>query len=234
LLKARKEREEIMKRTACKEGRSFKMQITNLSVETLLLLLIIPFLFTGCISTNLAVKSDNPVSFKEREKKLPLSVGFYISNETKKHFIKADGPMGSSYNFLIGEALETNAIESLRKIFPVVSVISNKTNIPSDIERIINIEILPTSNFILGATHFSEQKSKVELGCEIYDSKWNLLWKESSIGQVNRSTGSLIGKSIQERALGDIVNETLALSLEQLNDKIIMSGENAILKIGNK
>jgi hypothetical protein len=233
-----------MKRTACKEGRSFKMQITNLSVETLLLLLIIPFLFTGCISTNLAVKSDNPVSFKEREKKLPLSVGFYISNETKKHFIKADGPMGSSYNFLIGEALETNAIESLRKIFPVVSVISNKTNIPSDIERIINIEILPTSNFILGATHFSEQKSKVELGCEIYDSKWNLLWKESSIGQVNRSTGSakgaaavllsLIGKSIQERALGDIVNETLALSLEQLNDKIIMSGENAILKIGNK
>jgi hypothetical protein len=227
----------------CKEGRSFTMQrVNNLSVETLLLLSIISFLFTGCVS-NIAVKGDNLVSFKERGEKLPLSVGLYTNDKTKKYFIKAPGPMGFGYNFLIGEVLETNAIESLKKIFPVLSVISNKTNISSDIERIINIEILPTSNFILGATHFSEQNSIVELGCEIYDSKWNLLWKGSSIGQVNRSTGGAgvapvligpFGAAIQERALGNIVNETLALSLEQLNDKILMSGKNAILKIGNK
>jgi len=215
------------------------LKVKHLSDKIIILLLFIStFLFSGC-AYNVAVKRDKPISFQEREEKLQLNVGLYLSDEVKKHIIKAKGPIGGGYNFLIGEALEANAIESLKKIFHEVFVIRDKTNISPYIERIISIEISPASHFVLGATTLSKKTSKVELSCEIYDNKWNLLWKGSSIGKVNRTTGGagvtpaligIFGVAIQQRALGDIVDESLVLALEQLNEKILTDGRKQIME----
>lgn len=209
------------------------LKVKHLSDKIILLLFISTFLFSGC-ATNVAVKRDKPISFQEREEKLQLNVGLYLSDEVKKHIIKARW-----YNFLIGEALEANAIESLKKIFHEVFVIRDKTNISSHIERIISIEISPASHFVLGIATFSKKTSIVELSCEIYDNEWNLLWKGSSIGKVNRTTGGagiagpligIFGVALQQRALGDIVDESLVLALEQLNEKILTDGRKQIME----
>ena len=199
---------------------------------------VIPILLLGCIST-ITVKQDS-VKFRERAEKLPLSVGLFLSDTTKNYLMSEETPSGT-LNFEIGKAIEASAIESLKKAFHEVSFIQKKTEIVPDIQRIIIIEFGPSTKFIYGGATLSEHTATVELLCEVYDRKWNILWKGTANGSVTRTTGEagvasliigMLGESIQLKELGKIVNESLTAALENLNDQIMILGKDAIM--GNK
>ncbi|MCL4536727.1 MAG: hypothetical protein M1610_03945 [Nitrospirae bacterium] len=202
------------------------------------LLLIVIFLLLGCIST-ITVKQDS-VKFRERAEKLPLSVGLFLS-DTMKNYLMPGEIASDTLNFEIGKAIEASAIESLKKVFHDVSLIQEKAAISPNIQRIVIIEFSPSSKFIYGGATLSEHTATVELLCEVYDRKWNILWKGTANGSVTRTTGEagvasliigMLGESIQLKELGKIVNESLTAALENLNDQIMILGKDAIM--GNK
>jgi hypothetical protein len=72
----------------------------------------------------------------------------------------------------------------------------------------------------------------------VYDQEWNLLWKETVIGSATLqyqkpAFGGMGGAAAgfqNEREMRDIATRSLVSALEQLNDKILTSGKDAILK----
>ncbi|MBI3592410.1 MAG: hypothetical protein HY099_02845 [Nitrospirae bacterium] len=196
---------------------------------------ILAFLMQGC-ANNISVKRDS-VIFRERAEKLPLSVGLFLSDKAQNYSISGE-ISSDTINFQIGKALESSATESLKKAFRAVSVIHEKTIIEPGIERIITLEFGPSSKFTYGGATLSEHTATVELICEVYDNKWTLLWKTTAHGAITRTTREagvafviigMLGESVQLKALGSIVNESLASALESLNDQILISGKDAIL-----
>ncbi|MDI6728745.1 MAG: hypothetical protein QMD44_07485 [Thermodesulfovibrionales bacterium] len=211
------------------------MSKTGHLLLALQLLVFVIFLFHGCTST-ITVKQDS-VKFRERTEKLPLNVGLFLSDTTKNYLLSEETPSGT-LNFQVGNALEASAIESLKKAFHDVSFIQKKDEIRPDIERIIIIEFGPSTKFIYGGATLSEHTATVELLCGVYDRKWNILWKGTANGSVARTTGEagvasliigMLGESIQLKALGSIVNDSLTAALENLNDQILILGKDVIM-----
>jgi hypothetical protein len=65
-----------------------------------------------------------------------------------------------------------------------------------------------------------------------------MLWKGTASGSVARTTGEagvasliigMLGESIQLKALGSIVNDSLTAALENLNDQILILSKDAIM-----
>ncbi|MCK4825435.1 hypothetical protein KA005_57335 [bacterium] len=207
----------------------------NLAV--LLAFVTIAVLVQGCGVSNritISIKRDLP-NFQERAEKLPLSVGLFLDEKDKKYIITSTVMIVGYYDFMVGEALETSAIESLNKIFQEVSVIQEKGTVPSNIQRIITISFAPTSRFVLGTAGLSKHTAEVELICKVYDKDCNLLWKGSSIGNVHRATigwwsaAGALGAARFQKEVGGVVNESLTAALERLNEQFLTSGKNAIL-----
>ncbi|MBI5212672.1 MAG: hypothetical protein HY957_04790 [Nitrospirae bacterium] len=201
----------------------------------IMLMPVILSLLQGCASI-ITVKQDS-VKFMERAEKLPLSVGLFLSDTTKNYLTPVE-IASDTLNFEIGKALEASAIESLKKAFHEVSFIQKKNEIRPDIQRIIIIEFGPSTKLIYGGATLSEHTATVELLCEVYDRKWNMLWKRTANGSVTRTTGEagvasliigMLGESIQLKALGSIVNDSLTAALENLNDQILILDKDVIM-----
>ncbi len=201
----------------------------------IMLMPVILSLLQGCASI-ITVKQDS-VKFRERAEKLPLRVGLFLSDTTKNYLMPVE-IASDTLNFEIGKALEASAIESLKKAFHEVSFIQKKNEIRPDIQRIIIIEFGPSTKFIYGGAVLSEHTATVELLCEVYDRKWNMLWKGTANGSVARTTGEagvasliigMLGESIQLKALGSIVNDSLTAALENLNEQILILGKDVIM-----
>ena len=201
----------------------------------IILMPVIPILLLGCIST-ITVKQDS-VKFRERAEKLPLRAGLFLSDTTKNYLMPVE-IASDTLNFEIGKALEASAVESLKKAFHEVSFIQEKAAINPNIQKIIIIEFNPSSKFIYGGATLSEHTATVELLCEVYDRKWNMLWKGTANGSVTRTTGQagvasliigMLGESIQLKALGSIVNDSLTAALENLNDQILILSKDVIM-----
>lgn len=193
-------------------------------------------LLQGCASI-ITVKQDS-VKFRERAEKLPLRAGLFLTDTTKNYLMPVE-IASDTLNFETGKALEASAIESLKKAFHEVSFIQEKAAINPNIQKIIIIEFNPSSKFIYGGATLSEHTATVELLCEVYDRKWNMLWKGTANGSVTRTTGQagvasliigMLGESIQLKALGSIVNDSLTAALENLNDQILILGKDVIME----
>lgn len=205
------------------------MRKSRNSLKLLAFVLII-VLLKGC-TYHVQVKQDKITAFQERPERFPLSVGLYLSNETRKHVIEKH-KMGATFEFLIGDAIEASAPESIKMIFPKMSIIHDKASMDVDIERIITIQFGPATNVTLGATPISEHAAIVELLCEVYDKEWNSLWKGSVREKVARKPsagvvlGGLMGNIVLRKELGMIIDECLITALEQLNEQIVTSGKD--------
>lgn len=177
--------------------------------------------------------------FSERTEKLPLNVGLFLKEETRNYIISGKRTGTPTFNFQVGEAFETSVVESLKKVFQSASIVNDRANIMSNIERIVTISFGNASKIWLGRTTFSEHTSEIELNYEVYDNKWNLLWKRTAQSKVGKTAGGsagtqllfgAFGQAAYNNALGRIVNESLTAALEQMNEQILTSGREAILK----
>lgn len=99
------------------------------------------FLF-GCMK-NLPIPQN--ISYIDRDFKVPAKVGVYIENSAKEYVLKLDNDpdaiITGDPTISIGKSLEANAIISLRKIFPNAILVTDKINIPEDINRLIILSI---------------------------------------------------------------------------------------------
>ncbi len=207
----------------------------------LLVSLFVLVLMQGC-TFNTLVKPDS-MEFREQKEKLPLSVGLFLSADSRNYVISLKRSTETN-NFMLGDALEDCAVQSLGKVFREVSVFHEKNNIKSNIDRIVSINFGPDTKIKLGPTGFSEHTVTVELICEIYDSKWNLLWRETSFGNFTERSGGketlglmltpFAAHAIFQNRLAKMAGQSLILSLEQLNNLILTSGKDIILKSGQE
>lgn len=176
--------------------------------------------------------------FEDNPEKLPLKAGLYLDDKERNY----DIPVLLGGKFMIGEALELAATESLGKVFPTISLFNEKGKVTPDIERIIAIKFGPetsaSTSFKPGLLkHEVKREAKTELFCEVYDKEWNLLWKETVIGnatlEYQKSAWGGMGGAMGGYAAGlqnesemrYIVTKSLVRALEQLNDKILTSGK---------
>lgn len=197
--------------------------------------MIIVFLLQGCTSFRIPVKQDSLI-FQEREGKLPLNAGLFLSDETRTHVI-TERYQGADWNFQIGEALEPSAIKSLQKVFQTVSVV-NKENIDSNIDRIISLRFGPESNFKHGWTSWAQHTAVVELVYSVYDNKWNLLWEGTSLGTASDTSGGkqiaaalltvFTAQAVHNKIIGKTMHDSLTAALEQFNEQILTSGRDII------
>jgi len=121
--------------------------------------------------------------FQDKPEKLPLKAALYLDDKERNYDISV--LLGSK--FMIGEALELAATESLGKVFPTISLFNEKGKVTPDIERIIAIKFGPETSASISLApgllkHEVKREAKTELFCEVYDKEWNLLWKETVIG----------------------------------------------------
>lgn len=200
--------------------------------------LIIVIVLQGCSTLHV---QRHMLSFQNRPEKLPLEVGLFLSDKERNY----DITVLHRTKFMIGEALEVAAVESLGKVFRAVSIFSEKDRVPPDIERIIIIKFSPETS---ASTSGGFRKAKTELFCEVYGKEWNLLWKETSIGNATLEIekiqfkfnilggaggGAASGYAAaarNEREMIQINTESLVSALEQLNDKILTTGKEPILR----
>lgn len=204
----------------------------------ILSVVIVLFVLQGCTSFTIPVK-QNSLVFQEREEKIPLNIGVFLSDEVRNYVI-TERYQGADWNFQIGEALEPSAVTSLQKIFITVSVIHD-THVGSNIDRIVSLKFGPSSKFQHGWTSWAEHSATVELICEIYDRKWNLLWKGDSLETVSGTTGAkeagaflitvFASQAVHNKIIGKTMNKSLTAALEQLNDQILTSGRDIIKRV---
>jgi len=206
---------------------------------SLLSIVIVLVLLQGCTSFTIPVRQDSIV-FQKREDKIRLNVGLFLTKEVRNYVITGRHG-GADYNFQVGEALEQNALASLKEIFQAVYVIPTQNDVIPDTDRIISIKFGPSSSFKHGAVDWaSEHTATTELLCEVYNDKWNLLWDAVSLGTETRKVGAKravggllttpIGATyLFNKKYGEIFNKSLVQALEKLNDEILTSGRDAIL-----
>lgn len=203
------------------------------SLNFLSFLLIIALLH-GC-TYHIKVKQEKKPEFQEQHEKIPLNVGLYLSDRTRNYFIAARKP-GADFKLLVGDAISENAPESLRMIFPNLTVIDDKDSVDTNVDRIITLDFERSTNLKIGTFAFSEHTAWVELQCKVYDKSWNLLWKDSAHGKISdkphagAAVGGVIGLAVVQQKLGEIVNESLTKALEHLNEQILKHGKDPILK----
>ena len=171
----------------------------NKSIFFLLGILI--FLVQGCAtlipestSEPYLVKPDRNTTFQERPDKLPLKVGLYLSDAARTYPIICSGKSGLTpinLTFIAGETLEANAVESLKKSFSRVTVIKEKSNLSSDIERIISINFSPQSKIDRGSSFAvsPDRTVTVILDTTVYDNHWSEMWKIETKGTTVKGCG---------------------------------------------
>lgn len=201
----------------------------------------------GC-TTVVEIKRQDAF-YKDRPEKLPLRVGLFLSDKEKNHVLRA--PTIPTTEYKIGNALEVEAIASLKKVFSNISIVNNNEGVSPDIDRIIAIKFGPEAKEgdynvsweTVEVKVFGGSKSKyvasVELICEVYDKNWNLLWKETLMVTANLERefpgGGGAGGAYEIAAIAmqsreKVVINSLVSGLEQINDKILTSGKGPILR----
>ncbi len=209
-----------------------KKFINSLKFLSFLLIIV---LLQGCTYQIKVKQADIPAS-QEKYEEIPLNVGLYLSKEVRDYVI-VEKKMGSTFKFPIGDSITASALESLRLIFPNLTVIDNKDNVFANIDRIITIDIGRSTRVRLGRLTISTHRTDIELRCKVYDNRWNLLWKKSArgtssgkIGAGYALLGGLIMMEVLKTKLSGIVSQSLTKALEQLNEKISTTGKEAIIK----
>ena len=208
----------------------------NRKILILFAIVIITVLVSGCAVNNRIIipVTRNLMDFQNRTEKLPFNVGLFLEEKDKQYIISSTVMVVGKYDFMIGEALQQGSVKSLKEVFKDVTVIQDKNAVPTDVEKIINISFGPKSRFVLGAAAIGKHTADVELVCKVYDKDWNLLWQHNTVGNVRRATlrglvpGGAMGAKKYQKAVGDVMNESLIAALEQLNEQIMMSGKNDI------
>jgi hypothetical protein len=201
-------------------------------------LLLVFILMTACVH-NIGIKGRES-SFRDwPDKKIPLSVGLYISENSRTYVVK-ECERRCGFNILVGEALEKNAFTSLNKIFREVYVIEDKFNISPNIERIITVDINPASTVEFRPLD-SNKSISIVLDSTIFDTKWNAIWEISTVENTRENTKSndaliatvvspVLGVLVQKDQYGRIGHMALVDALENLNKQLTSGSGAAILQ----
>jgi len=199
----------------------------------------------GCFVNMVKVKQDTPESelltispFTDHPDKLPLVAGLFIPKTAREYLIYAN----KVYALKVGEALEADAFDALKKVFRAVSVIKNKTIVKPEIERIIKLGFSPVSK--IEGERFGKMTVDLQIEYEVCDNHWNSLWKGTVNGgsqEVQRGEAvaaailfPALGAAGLDAARGELVNKCIISALEDMNDQILGIGKKAILNIKEK
>lgn len=227
-------------RAGKKGGRMIKWSINKKLI--CFLWLISGLTLCGCATPYYISKDINPSMFTNREEKLllPLKAGLYLSDETRNYPVY---PRGKLSKIVIGEALEKAGPLSLEKVFNGVSVFYDRNNVPQDIDRIIVIDFSSEteSKIDFEPENYDEISCKTELLYKIYGRTWNLLWEGKAKGydiqripKLKRSFGGAYGATAAAyhgfQEWKTTTRISLIQALEQINDQILTSGRDPIMK----
>ena len=210
----------------------------------ILALMAICLLLYGCAQPFRITDFGGGIFIRDREEKLPLKAGLFLIGKTRDYAVY--GRYGAT-KILMGKALETVAVESLGKVFQGVSLFHKEDTAPQDIESIITIEFGPEtkSEMVLADPdkRNDEVTSVVELLYIVYDKKWTLLWEGKSVGHNTQQFakykpifglgGGAGGARAGMHSIPEWIQtarDSLRLALEQMNDQILISGKDNILK----
>ncbi|MBL7075800.1 hypothetical protein ISS37_11250 [candidate division KSB1 bacterium] len=208
------------------------MKLKNIG---LLVLMILTFLMS-CQGERYVIKRDL-ASYTGRSEIIPLKAGLYLSDKTKAYMM----PVGVGINkALLGEAIESEAVASLGKVFSSVSLFIDKNKAPQDIDRIITIEFGQKTDIELRTTKIfplavKEWSSTTELVYKLYDKNWSVLTEGSSVGQYSKEIGYRGGGggamggfqagSAGKFELIESVRGSLVYALEKMNDQILSASK---------
>jgi len=166
------------------------------------------------------------LEFVERDDSIPTELGLYVSDATQREAIRGKVWSGSTYEVIMGAALESNAERSLETIFRQVQVADNPTDLSSRNEEVPFILELGLGNGTVnpGAFTFSNQRVTLGLEFKVYDAKGRIVLKGTSRKTGEHPAGAkgyFGGQYYYIRAIRIAAEEALYLSLEELNDFLL-------------
>lgn len=180
----------------------------------------------GC-ARNIMVKQGD-VQFRDRTDKIARSAGLYLADD-QRNWVYSYRKLGMGYDFVLGQALEASAAQSLRQSFQDVVMLENPNGADSNVDRVLTLRFGPGTQFVFGPTTMSMNHAAVELSCEVRDKSGKVLWSGSSSGSAEGSAGM---KGLVQGFMGSwlnqvyarIFNDALTDALEKLNDQILADG----------
>lgn len=211
-------------------------------------------LVSGCgISKNFP--TSNSLKFESRNEKIPLRIGVYISDETKKkEYIGTESAFGQTTELHspIGMSMESNSVSVLNGIFKEVVLSKSKYPDSSNVDLVVEIEIIGTKHkyWLEGPT--SCRTSTVHLRGKFYDINRTDIIQLDSYGEIDcrkwqcqvndKSEGldqgvatikSIVNPLLLENDFADLyalaTNSALQMALENLIEKIL-SNKGAFVK----
>ncbi len=190
-------------------------------------------LLSGC-ATTAHIKSD--ITFQQRAKVIAEPVGLYVSQDTRD-YVAIGNYSGFSYKVPLGESIEPNAMSSLEKVFKSVRVVDDLkvSGTEGDVPlRIFALEVEDSTQIHLGTFTFSSNEIVLDLLCKAYNRDGQTVWEKKIHTKAKKWSawgllGNIAGTHGYISSLRQAGEESLRLSLEELNDSILAE-ENVIFE----
>ncbi len=168
------------------------------------------------------------VQFGDRSDPIAMRAGLAI-DEATRHWVYTYKKLGVTYDFALGQALEADAPEALKKSFQDVAL----GDAGSDVKRVVALKFGPGTDWKFGPVVMAANHATVELLCEISGANGKVLWSGSAVGHADKTAGMygyLPGpmNAWINKAYGRIFHDALADALEKLNDQILTAGRKKI------
>jgi hypothetical protein len=176
----------------------------------------------------------------DRNEKIPIPIGLYISPDSRaysaKQFVKKDAGMsddGYMFSTEIGPYLEPNALRSLGKIFRSVKVLEHDKfplKESAGVKYLMTLEIDERTFMDVGKFAFSKKRVNIYLQCRLHDAQGTVLLEQVFDSESWRRTGKgflaagLFGNYAREAAKNarkQAGDESLRINLEALNSLLI-------------
>ncbi len=185
----------------------------------------------GCMSNQIKVQQSG-VQFNDRSDQIALRAGLVIDDEARR-WVYTYKKLGVTYDFALGQALEADAPEALKKSFQEVVGIAAPGSPDSDVKRVVTLKFGPGTDWKFGPVVMAANHATVELLCEISGKNGKALWSGSALGHADKTAGIygyLPGpmNSWINKAYGRIFHDALTDALEKLNDQILTDGRKKI------
>lgn len=207
--------------------------ITCVAVSTIAVILV----SAGCAGRQKVhtVPMRPNLTFSDRSPKIPLSIGLYVSRQTREQVIRHQlvSPFGKTDEYrqlAVGSVLLPNGVSSLSKAFTRV----NALDAPGQGKAYyVELEIDPASSMDVGRFLMSEKKVDLHLRCSVKRGNGALLWRKVISSKSARANprgwtaGLLFGafKGYAQQAsynkLQAAGEESLYICLETLNSELV-------------